>query len=95
MLRKLCFVCLMSWVVSSLGCAVCFSPDDYTYGAYGGRWQRHDLSSGRVGSAYAEAGYDTMFELSDAETPDEPELLPGDDNLQPVSYEKDVASYIE
>jgi len=34
----------------SAGCAMCGSPHDCTYSAYGGRWQRTDPSSGRVGS---------------------------------------------
>ena len=34
------------------GCAMCNSCDDYTYGAYGGRWERLDPSYGRVGSAF-------------------------------------------
>lgn len=38
------------------GCTVCPGPDDYTYSAFGGRWQRHDMLQGRVGSAFAPAG---------------------------------------
>ncbi|MBC8876764.1 MAG: hypothetical protein H8E44_45630 [Planctomycetes bacterium] len=34
----------------SAGCAMCGSPHDCTYSAYGGRWQRADPSNGRVGS---------------------------------------------
>jgi hypothetical protein len=34
------------------GCAMCNSCDDYTYGAYGGRWERLDPCYGRVGSAF-------------------------------------------
>ena len=81
-------------VSSSLGCAVCCSPDDYNYGAYGGRWERHDMSSGRVGSAFAEAGYDSIGDRIDAEAPTEPEARPGDDHIRPVNYEE-VSSYIE
>ena len=95
MLRKLYCIGLLSLLSSSLGCAMCCSPDDYNYGTYGGRWQRHDLSHGRVGSAFAEAGYDTVGEVIEAGPTTEPEPLPpGDDRIRPVSYEE-VSSYIE
>jgi len=94
MLRKLYRIGLLSLVCSSLGCAVCCSPDDYNYGAYGGRWQRQDLSSGRVSSAFAEAGYDSMGNVIDAEPATEPESRPGDDRIRPASYEE-VSSFIE
>lgn len=36
----------------SSGCAMCSNPDDCTYSAYGGRWQRADPCCGRVGSVF-------------------------------------------
>lgn len=103
MLRKLYCIGLLSLVSSSLGCALCCSPDDWNYGAYGGRWQRHDMSSGRVSSAFAEAGYDSLGDILDtesaAEYPTEPQPRPGDDNIRPVSYDEEssneVSSFIE
>jgi hypothetical protein len=94
MLRKLYCIGLLSLVSSSLGCALCCSPDDYNYGAYGGRWQRHDMSSGRVSSAFAEAGYDSIGNLLEAEPAAEPRPIPGDDGIRSVSY-NEVGSYIE
>jgi hypothetical protein len=94
MLRTLYCIGLLSLLSSSLGCAVCCSPDDYNYGTYGGRWQRHDLSSGRVSSAFAEAGYDSMGNVVDAEPATAPEPRSGDDHIRPVSYEE-VSSFIE
>ena len=38
------------------GCAICASPGDYEYAAYGGRWQRTDRTNGRVGSVLDPAG---------------------------------------
>ena len=40
------------------GCAMCCSPYDDAYSAYGGKWQRADMYNGRVGSAFhpAQAG---------------------------------------
>ena len=46
---------MVSLLVTS-GCAICASPGDYDYSAYGGRWQRVDRSTGRVGSALDSAG---------------------------------------
>ena len=102
MLRKLYCTALLSLVSLSLGCAVCCSPDDCNYAAYGGRWQRHEMASGRVSSLYAEAGYDSLGNVIEvgpaavpaAEPATEPEPQPGDDRLQPVSYDQ-VSSYIE
>jgi hypothetical protein len=34
------------------GCAMCGNCDDFTYGGYGGRWERLDPCYGRVGSAF-------------------------------------------
>jgi len=90
---------LLSLVCSSSGCTMCCSPDDWNYGAYGGRWQRHDPSHGRVSSAFAEAGYDSLGDVIDAAITPEPELLPGDDHIHPASYnsasDNSVSSYIE
>ncbi|MDA1052735.1 MAG: hypothetical protein O3C40_19960 [Planctomycetota bacterium] len=94
MLRKLYCIGLLSLVSLSLGCAMCCSPDDYNYGAYGGRWQRQEMSSGRVSSAFAEAGYDSRGNMLDVGPAAEPGPLPGDNHLRPVSYDE-VSSYIE
>ena len=45
---------LVSPLVS--GCAMCCGVDDYNYSAYGGTWQRGDMSHGRVGSVFADVG---------------------------------------
>ncbi|MCA9122797.1 MAG: hypothetical protein H6822_36595 [Planctomycetaceae bacterium] len=94
MLRKLYCTGLLSFVVSSIGCALCCSPDDCNYGTYGGRWQRYDMANGRVSSIFAEAGYDSLGKEAAPEPAAEPELIPGDDQIQPISYD-DVSSYIE
>ncbi|HAA70934.1 MAG TPA: hypothetical protein DCE55_17480 [Planctomycetaceae bacterium] len=46
---------IVSLLVTS-GCAICASPGDYEYAAYGGRWQRTDRNNGRVGSVLDPAG---------------------------------------
>src|SRR5437660_7326140 len=40
----------------SSGCAMCCAPFDYDYLVTGGRWTRFNPTSGRVGSAFDEAG---------------------------------------
>ena len=49
---------LLLLTVASLasGCAMCCSPFDCDYPYQGGAWVRHNPSSGRVGSAFDEAG---------------------------------------
>ena len=46
--------CLL--VAPLAGCTICPSPYDCDYGFYGGSWQRHEPSQGRVGSAFNNAG---------------------------------------
>jgi hypothetical protein len=52
-IRRLLVPCSVLWMA---GCTLCPSLDDYTYSAYGGRWQRHDMENGRVGSAFNSSG---------------------------------------
>ena len=52
------------------------------------------MLSGRVGSAFAEAGYDSAGNVTEAVHAPEPERLPGDDGIRSISYEE-VSSYIE
>ena len=55
MCRLLAFPLLLALLLSS-GCAMCCAPYDYDYPFAGGRWVRHNPTSGRVGSAFDEAG---------------------------------------
>lgn len=43
-------------LVASSGCAICNSEYDFDYSAFGGSWDRHDRTHGRVGSAFHPAG---------------------------------------
>jgi hypothetical protein len=59
----------------SSGCATCCAPYDCDYLVTGGRWTRHNPSSGRVGSAFDEAGGPSDVVLTSAEgepTPAQP-----------------------
>ena len=64
---------------------MCCGTDDYNYGAYGGEWQRSDMSYGRVGSVleaqlehYGESGVPLEGSIEEIlEAPAEPmEELP-------------------
>jgi len=39
----------------ALGCTICQNPEDRTYAAFGGVWERQNPSSGRVGSVFEPA----------------------------------------
>jgi hypothetical protein len=56
MSRLLALPSLLGLMLLSSGCAMCCAPYDYDYPFAGGRWVRHNPSSGRVGSAFDEAG---------------------------------------
>lgn len=47
---------LAGLMLLSSGCAMCCAPYDNDYPFVGGRWVRHNPTSGRVGSAFDEAG---------------------------------------
>lgn len=46
----------ISLISTNVGCTVCSNCNDYTYGAFGGLWERSDLTYGRVGSAFSPQG---------------------------------------
>jgi len=52
------------------------------------------MSSGRVGSAFAEAGYDSLGNMIEAEPAAAPQPSAGDDGIRSVGYEE-VSSYID
>ncbi len=71
------------------GCAICASPYDDHYSAFGGRWERDIDNHGRVGSAFTQAGYrvDEAGEEVGNEAMEPPLGQPGETNeLQTISY---------
>lgn len=56
MSRLLGLPSLLGLMLLSSGCAMCCAPYDNDYPFVGGRWVRHNPTSGRVGSAFDEAG---------------------------------------
>jgi hypothetical protein len=56
MSRLLALSLVAGLVGLSSGCATCCAPYDCDYISQAGRWARHNPSSGRVGSAFDEAG---------------------------------------
>jgi len=55
MMRRLILSVGCLALAATTGCAMCSSPFDYDYGAYGGRWDRIERCRGRVGSAFEPA----------------------------------------
>ena len=55
---------MLSLLTTMTGCAICCSPEDYTYATFGGKYERVDPSYGRVGSIYSDpnATLGTPFE---------------------------------
>jgi hypothetical protein len=53
----------------SNGCAMCCAPFDYDYLVTGGRWTRFNPASGRVGSAFDEAGGPSDVAVATASEP--------------------------
>jgi hypothetical protein len=64
-------ICLL--VASAGGCAICSSEHDCNYGMYGGTWERHHPSEGRVGSAFEPAGSPVIPTAAHAEPLEAPE----------------------
>jgi hypothetical protein len=63
--------CLL--VAPLAGCTLCPSPYDNDYGFYGGSWERHEPSQGRVGSAFHNSGAPLNPAVEEPiETPGEP-----------------------
>ena len=76
---------LLSLISLASGCATCCAPYDCHYLYKGGAWVRHNPTSGRVGSAFDEAGgpahegeyIEGESTTSEGEpTPAEPEPIP-------------------
>jgi hypothetical protein len=56
-MSRLLVLSLVTGLVSlNCGCSMCCAPFDCDYPSVAGRWARHNPSSGRVGSAFDEAG---------------------------------------
>lgn len=72
MARSLAALMLLSSIALSSGCAMCCAPNDCDYLYQGGAWVRHNPSSGRVGSAFDEAGGPALMASADEPTPAEP-----------------------
>jgi hypothetical protein len=51
------------------GCAMSPALDDYSYNAYGGKWQRDNMTHGRVGSAFAPAEAMVVGDVIDSSEP--------------------------
>lgn len=84
-MKRLMSLLAIGLISANVGCTLCSSCDDYSYGAFGGLWERSDLTYGRVGSAFAPQGFSTLEgesvelvdpEGSDTEAPAGEEIAP-------------------
>jgi len=77
MKRQLLLLVGCAWALAASGCAMCSSPFDYDYAAYGGKHDRVDRCRGRVGSAFEPAeGRLVSAAAAEAIEPGEPETAP-------------------
>jgi hypothetical protein len=87
-------------LVASLasGCATCCAPYDCHYLYQGGAWVRHNPTSGRVGSAFDEAGGpNPNVQLQQTEpTPaaSEPEAIPMPTGTRSVMPQRRAEAYL-
>ena len=78
---------LLGFVSSTMGCAMCSNPYDCFYGAYGGTWQREDMTHGRVGSAFSPAGSHALESEAPSPTPasiTSSQYYSGDPSVEPA-----------
>jgi hypothetical protein len=69
MSRLLALSFVVGMAALSNGCAMCCAPFDWDYPCVGGRWERHNPTSGRVGSAFDEAGGPIAVATTTSATP--------------------------
>ena len=100
-MKRLMSLLALSLISTNVACTLCSDCDDYSYGAFGGRWERTDLTHGRVGSAFSPAGpiavegESTQWQESDSAVPElaDPEMeeleKPSIDGEQPPAEEEE------
>ena len=71
MKSQLLAILILASLAAAAGCAMCASPHDCTYSAYGGSWQRADPCCGRVGSVFHPAGPETIEIVEETEPAEE------------------------
>ena len=92
MARTLAFFAVIAGISLASGCSMCCTPHDPSYLYQGGKWVRDNPCSGRVGSAFDPAGYDTAgtsgrmvpgAEIVVQESPEMLEELPIEQEMAP------------
>jgi hypothetical protein len=77
-------------LAGTTGCAMCDNAQDWTYAAFGGKWQRDNPSSGRVASLFDPAGGQvTEQQVSEQGVPTEAEsaaegIEPTEESAEPL-----------
>ena len=86
------------WVVilvlaGTTGCAMCDNAQDWTYSAFGGKWQRDNPHSGRVASLFDPAGGQVMEQGSPTEAePTPPTAEEAEESAEPVVEQAEEAA---
>jgi len=66
------------FLMAGAGCAICSSEFDDDYAAFGGSWDRHNRSGGRVGSAFDPAGDRVAYGTSQTLDEQDADEAPGE-----------------
>jgi hypothetical protein len=88
MAQRLGLAAVVAGLVWTSGCAMCCAPYDDHYPYVGGRWVRDNPVHGRVGSAFAPAGFRV-----EGQSPAIGEPTPADGG-QPITPRRNGASYL-
>ena len=89
---RACLMLLVTLLLAVSGCAMCSTCDDDTYAAFGGKWQRVDMTHGRVGSAFVDTVFSSEASDEPLDTPhiiDEAPELDSDDVLDEADVPED------
>ncbi|MCU0978211.1 MAG: hypothetical protein MUF25_03475 [Pirellulaceae bacterium] len=80
-------------LAGTTGCAMCDSAQDWTYSAFGGKWQRDNPHSGRVASLFDPAGGQVMEQgLPTEAEPTPPAAEEAAESAEPVVEQAEEAA---
>ncbi|MGM0485130.1 MAG: hypothetical protein ACQESR_00005 [Planctomycetota bacterium] len=86
--RLLSFVLGLGLVTALTGCAMCFTPYDDDYNAYGGIVERQDRGRGRVGSILSDPSLQYTEATGMVDEATEEDLYPMEEDRYPMEMEQ-------
>ncbi|MFO7905011.1 MAG: hypothetical protein R6U98_20265 [Pirellulaceae bacterium] len=86
--RLLSFVLGLGLVTALTGCAMCFTPYDDDYNAYGGIVERQDRGRGRVGSILSDPSLQYTEATGMADEATEEDLYPMEEDRYPMEEDR-------